>query len=499
MKKAIDNSKFLCRYNSLNYVSKIPFVYYIKPENLRAEYENIKKLPQGSVIVIIDHPFSSVCCSPYNYNNFLDLPNIELCISENWNDKPHPKLSLWPIGLESRMIVNKQTLLHSVETVDYGEKTKNILCNSHFATYPRAASGYRDDRRDMINQLINFSDIDFWKTKKSQEETFKVTPQYHMSLCPEGNGLDTHRFYETYLLGCRPIVRKGPLTPLHSQFPNTIVVNDWKDVENADYSVPSEENDYEMVRLHYWLYKYFRNKCRLLTFFTGGISEEWKNLLYTIREQGLEDLLVVFVLDEEAKKCVESENKNGKITMRTDFINELGDLRESEFLTKEFRDIMVYKIKSVCKLLEENNIIFYLDTDIVLRKNIVKDFFKYDYKEIYFQADDPNFNFNSVCAGVMFIQPTENMKKLFYSVLEKTKHRKVGTLDDQGVINDFMKSGILNREWYGVLSLEDYPNGPRYFGSPNAANENIQLIHNNWIVGNRKKEQRFKEHNLWFV
>jgi len=464
-----------------------------------SEYENIKKLPQGSIVAIIDHPFSSVCCSPYNYKNFLDLPNIDLCLCENWIDKPHSKLRNWPIGLESRMIVNKQNLLKSVKRIDYDKKMKKILCHSHFATYPRPASGFRDDRREMINELKSFSDIDFWKYKKSQEETFALSPSYHMSLCPEGNGLDTHRFYETYLLGCRPIVRKGPLTSLHSQFPNTVVVENWKEVENLKYDIPSHENDYEMVKLHYWLYKYFRNKCRILTFFTGGISEEWRNLLHTIRQQGLDDLLVVFVLDDEAKKCVESENTEGRITMRTDFINQLGGIKESQFQTKEFKDIMVYKIKSICRLLEENYITFYLDTDIVIRKNIVADFFKHDYREIYFQADDPNFNFQSVCAGVMFIQPTQNMKNMFAEILEKTKKRKVGTLDDQGVINDFRRSSRMKKEWYGVLSLHNYPNGPRYFGSSNASNKNIQLIHNNWIIGNRKKEERFKKHNLWFV
>ena len=287
-----DGHDFLCRYNTINYISKLSFVYCISPGDLSNQYDNIKSLPVGSVIAIFDHPFSSVCCSPYNYKNFLDLPNISLCISENWLGEPHPKLKIWPIGLESRMVVNKLNLLQSAKTIDWDDKTHNILCNSHFATYPTPASGYRNDRGDMINKLARCESVDFWTSKLSQEETFRITPRYKYSLCPEGNGLDTHRFYETYLLGCSPIVRKGPLTPLHSQFPNTVVVNEWDDVKNIkETPVP---HNFEMVKLHYWLYKYFRHRCRLVTFFTGGISHEWKNLLYTIREQGLEDLLVVY-------------------------------------------------------------------------------------------------------------------------------------------------------------------------------------------------------------
>ena len=67
------------------------------------------------------------------------------------------------------------------------------------------------------------------KSKKSKEETWKLHDNYSFELCPEGNGLDTHRFYEALLLNTIPIVKRNSLESMYIQFP-CVIVDDWKEI-----------------------------------------------------------------------------------------------------------------------------------------------------------------------------------------------------------------------------------------------------------------------------
>ena len=71
--------------------------------------------------------------------------------------------------------------------------------------------------------------VDFWGEKKTKEETWEEHNNYSFELCPEGNGLDTHRFYEALLLNTIPIVKKNTLEPMYRNFP-CVIVDEWKEI-----------------------------------------------------------------------------------------------------------------------------------------------------------------------------------------------------------------------------------------------------------------------------
>jgi hypothetical protein len=493
----MNKNDYLCRYNTHNYLKNYEFVKIVNAKDIVKEYANFKTYPNGTVIAFIDDPFASTCKSSYNYNNFLDLENISFCIAENWNDKDHKKLKRWPIGLESKMVVNKKDLLEKPLLKVYS-KVPKIMCNAHFLLHTNPASGHRDDRSNMLNELKGSNKVDFWKNRLSQEETFTETQKYNYSLCPEGNGLDTHRFYETYFLNLKPVVRKGPLAPLHSQFKNTVIVNDWKDAENIDLDKKTDSNNLEMVTLSYWSYKCFREKCRIVTFITAGYCEEWINFLYTVNKQGLDDLVIVFVLDSESLEFVEKYKSIYKFEVRTTFVNS-NTAKSSNFNTKEFNNIMYYKIKSVLEILNENYIVFYFDTDVVILKDPIKYYFTLPFKNIYFQSDLSDFNDKVpfYCAGIMFIQPSKYIIDVFNRVLSDAIIKT--NLNDQEIINQYIKNNILDSKKIGTLDLAEFPNGARYFQYRDLCSKEPYLIHNNYIVGIEAKTKRFKQHGLWFV
>lgn len=320
----LTTSNKLCRMNSKNYFSKIPFVKLLESKELKGFIKNkkVQELPKNTILVVLDNPFKSTCVSNKNFENFLDNENISLCIAENWFDKENKKFRYWPIGLESKMIKNKQKLVKKIDNMNKSKtkiKKKYILSNAHFFFYKKPASGWENEREDMFNKLKKSKKIDFWKNKKSQEQTLISMKRYLYNLSPSGNGLDCHRTYESYWLNIKPVVKDGPLTPLYKKFPNIKIVKDWKEVED----LPKEEeteNNYEMIELGFWLNEYLRDRCEFV------YDSKIKNRKETMRKLlSKKDKIIFYVVEgqvDENKIVREYFNYKFKNVFRMYKVNE---------------------------------------------------------------------------------------------------------------------------------------------------------------------------------
>ena len=492
----IQNKNLLCRMNIRNYLENLDLdlIECVSHINLNERVKHGFKKP--TILFIIDHEFKSSDKSAKNYFNFLDNENLILCISEDWLDKAHPKLQLWPIGLESKMILKNYLVKILLEKMSTPIQGKGIMSNAHFKTYKHPASSYRDDRNDMVRALKNENIVDFWNQRQSQADTLQLTQNYAYNLCPEGNGLDTHRFYETFALGVHPVIRRGPLTKLHMHFETTKVVEQWKDVTRLQKERPLLNIKMEKLTIGYWLYKCLRSRCKIVTFFTGNLCEEWRNLVFTLRNVNLFDLLVVFPLDDVALQCCKNEGAE----FRTDLV--LNNLPgEASFGEGNWGNIMKVKLEAIKIILQENYFVLYVDTDIVFFQDPFVHIFNLHPKDIYFQSDGRGFNVSknpNLCAGFMFLIPNEKCIKLMdqsLNIIEQSNHR----LYDQDVINRIVKKNKIKNLDYGILSPSLFPNGARFFGQKKKCAENPFIVHNNYIVGLEAKVKRFKKHGLWYV
>jgi hypothetical protein len=454
-----------------------------------------------TILFIIDDPFASSDQSAKNYSNFLDNDNILLCIAENWFDKPHPKLLLWPIGLESKMVKTKklrEKLLHKMSTPKEG---KGIMCNAHFRTWKNPTSLYRDDREDMITDLKDQKIVNFWDIRHPKAKTLKLSQNQAYNLCPEGDGLDTHRFYETFALGVHPVIRRGPLTKLHQQFETTTVVDSWKDVAQLETIRPVLKPNLKKLTIGYWLYNSLRSRCKIVTFFTGNLCDEWRNLVFTMRQVNLIDLLVVFPLDDTALTCC----KNEGVEFRTDLV--LNNLPgEASFGKKKWGDIMKVKLEAIKIILQDNYFVLYVDTDIVFFRDPFVHIFNLPPKDIYFQSDNSRevdafravIGKTNLCAGFMFIIPNKKCIELMDRSLNNIEKSNC-KLYDQDAINDILKNKNKQIVDYGILSPSLFPNGKRYFEMREQCAKNPFIVHNNHIVGLDAKVNRFKKYGLWYV
>ena len=155
---------------------------------------------------------------------------------------------------------------------------------------------------------------------------------------------------------------------------------------------------------------------------------------------------------------------------------------------------MVAKVEALEIMLREGFFVFYLDTDIVLLRDPVEDYFKLPPRPVYMQSDRADFRQSPsyYCSGVIFAAPSSKTADLMKKGIGLTLKMDAKSMHDQAVMNNLFSDA-------GTLSPEGYPNGHRFFENRSKCWELPVLVHNNWIVGLEAKVRRFKDHGLWFI
>ena len=121
--------------------------------------------------------------------SLLEHPNIVVWYSQNVCIN-HPKLKHLPIGLEDTQSKLDFCALHGDE-LRATPKIDGVYTNFTPDTNPRER-----------NCFVTTSGL-----KVSFEEYMRTMATYKYVMCPMGNGIDTHRFWEAQICGCIPIIR----------------------------------------------------------------------------------------------------------------------------------------------------------------------------------------------------------------------------------------------------------------------------------------------------
>ena len=244
---------------------------------------------------------------------------------------------------------------------------------------------------------------------------------------------------------------------------------------------------------------------KIITFFTKKHCDEWRNLMKSLDILNLKKYVVVYCLDKGSYKCARNENVK-TVQMFTNIAE------EANFSTLSFQAIMIEKIRMIVEELKNGIPLLYLDTDVVVLKNPFPHLKQLTAKDVYLQSDMTDGRTSDItnyCAGCMYILPTYESERLFtdtLNLLEKNhkKQKQNGAKNyknyaDQDIINEIIKK----RPELNVETLDpiEFPNGVRYFDHLDKYPKGREpfLVHNNWIVGLKKKIERFKKHNLWFL
>ncbi len=159
----------------------------------------------------------------------------------------HPKLIPIPIGGGSLSQSGKEAYIREL-MLNPAEKETLLYINFKPDNHP--------ERARALNYFADKSFCSIDKPCSSQEFLERVSRAKYV-LCPQGNGLDTHRVWETLLLGSIPILKHNELDPLYSDLP-ILFVNDWSEVseellQRRYAELKNGSYNFEKLMADYWL------------------------------------------------------------------------------------------------------------------------------------------------------------------------------------------------------------------------------------------------------
>ena len=140
--------------------------------------------------------------SDFTINVDLDelLPHSVVCAYiQNSNISDNRRIYTLPIGTEDPGL-GLNGLPHLMSP-GRGEKVEKVLVGPFSPTHPE---------RIMLCQQAQQSPVAIVRTRRCSPQRYsRYAKQFRWIACPQGNGIDTHRFWESLYRGCIPIVKKS--------------------------------------------------------------------------------------------------------------------------------------------------------------------------------------------------------------------------------------------------------------------------------------------------
>ena len=165
------------------------------------------------------------------YKELID-DKVIFWFAQNLENEFTKKIKIIPIGLENRWRI-KNGRLRQFNKYKNVSNNKNVVVLSSFST---KTNPNRNELRDIVENINYIISAESVKTHQYQSLLSKSM----FNICPEGNGLDTHRIWESYVMNSIPIVLKNSFT---EQFNNLeipmLYLNSWNDLSDLseDYFV----------------------------------------------------------------------------------------------------------------------------------------------------------------------------------------------------------------------------------------------------------------------
>jgi hypothetical protein len=157
--------------------------------------------------------------------NVLNCPKLDKWYAQNICID-NTKLHFLPIGIANSQWTHGNITIFDNEAIkiNSSNKTKNIYFNFNIDTN-------KAKRRICFESLKNKL---VWLNNVSPSENMLRLSQYKFCICPEGNGVDTHRLWEALYLKTVPIVIKSEFTNVlkKNNIP-LIILDSWDDLDET--------------------------------------------------------------------------------------------------------------------------------------------------------------------------------------------------------------------------------------------------------------------------
>ena len=157
--------------------------------------------------------------------NILNCPKLDKWYSQNICIE-NPKLHFLPIGIANSQWAhgNINNFDNEAIKINSSNKTKNIYFNFNIDTN-KAKRGTCFE--SLKNKLV-------WLNNVSPSENVIRLSEYKFCICPEGNGVDSHRLWEALYLKTVPIVINSEFTNiLQKHNVPLVILNSWDELDET--------------------------------------------------------------------------------------------------------------------------------------------------------------------------------------------------------------------------------------------------------------------------
>jgi hypothetical protein len=210
---------------------------------------------RGNLIVITHN-------SDVNVNGSFEVP---ICIKKWYTtnvDTINSKIESIPIGLENERWFPKLYKKDQMEwRLGQQREYKNLVYMNHDV---RTNPSKRQEPYDLLvkNSWVT---TDCGKNGQNFAEYINNIYKHKFVICPEGNGIDTHRVWETLYMGSIPIVKKNINYLLYNNDFPICMINSWKDITEEFLleefcRVSLEDFSVEKLTFEYWKNKILNEK-----------------------------------------------------------------------------------------------------------------------------------------------------------------------------------------------------------------------------------------------
>ena len=181
-------------------------------------------------------------------NALLENKNILCIYSENLSIPPHDRLKPLPIGIANSMW-SHGNIYTWVSIMQMPLPKKQHLIYFYFEIYTNV------HKRQRCFDIIRSMGIEC-QPKRSLTDYIQALSTFKFAICPEGNGIDTHRFWECLYLKVVPICPRNIITEYYSKFFPVLLLDNWEDLNinamETFYETCDWSNYEKLFDITYW-------------------------------------------------------------------------------------------------------------------------------------------------------------------------------------------------------------------------------------------------------
>lgn len=254
------NSHDYIELNKLSHLHNGNSIFFCKTDYIINEFETIKKNHSNQNIVLIsgnsDYPITEdiIRIMPHNIKkwyaqNALANSDILEPIPIGMENKKESSRFGHGIGYHDR-VTDKENIINNLPNIS---PNNFIYANFNVQTNPKY-------RTFIKNAILDIKHIDWQEANLDLKTYYTSILPYKMVLCPIGNGIDTHRLWETLYCNRIPITIKVGNYKIYEMYKKLpiIILNSIEEIRDFDHmnklyeQIINSKYEKKLLDINYW-------------------------------------------------------------------------------------------------------------------------------------------------------------------------------------------------------------------------------------------------------